>query len=135
MRSAVPYHPDQNLPWGPDSENVDAWIRPNGDLDPQAIRSYALTFGAYEYARQKDFNLAAFANERRQRFDETGEWAGTFEELRCCLFFEQRRWRWGSEDGSDDAMFRALNRAICSAWDREWPSRGTHIGNAQEAGL
>ena len=59
MRSAVPYHPDQNLPWGPDSENVDAWIRPNGDLDPQAIRSYALTFGGYEYARQKDFTLAA----------------------------------------------------------------------------
>src|SRR4051812_41978986 len=29
----LPYHPNQNLPWDPDSKNVDAWIRPNPDLD------------------------------------------------------------------------------------------------------
>jgi hypothetical protein len=123
----LPYHPDE---FNFSDEGV--WVRPNDSLTAQAIRSYALTFEGYDYARQKDFDLRAFANERRERFEETGEWAGTFEELRYCLFFEQRRWRWGAEDDSDDAMFVALNHAICSAWDREWPSRCAQLGNAQE---
>src|SRR5215203_3987031 len=98
----VPYHPNQNLPCDPDLESVDAWIRPNPDLDARAIRLYALTFGAYEYARQKDFDLAAFVNERRAKFEETGEWAGTFEELRCCLFLEQRSYRWSGLGSPDE---------------------------------
>jgi len=48
-------------------------------------------------------------------------WEGTFEELRCCLFFEQRRWRHYGYDpeGKDLAAIVALHSEICTRWQPE----------------
>jgi hypothetical protein len=113
---------------GADSGQVDAWIRPNPKLDVAGIREYALTFDGYAYAAQQKFNLAKLANEHRLQFSKTGSWKGSFIELRCCLFFEQRRLFWmeqspDSQTTEDEAALRALNAALCEQWSLEWPGR------------
>lgn len=99
------------------------WIRPNPDIEDLAdIWKYALTVSGYDYAEKhlgKD--CAELASERAQKYQETGRWEGTFEELRCCLFFEQRRYRHLDEElGQEEAeRIKALYRAICERWDIE----------------
>jgi hypothetical protein len=109
--------------WGDPDLPGEMWTRPNPDLtDLGAIWQYALTVGGYNYARQQlAVECGDLANERRQRYSEAGKWEGGFEELRCCLFFEQRRYRHFGEDpeGEDLAAILALHRAICERWDCE----------------
>jgi hypothetical protein len=99
------------------------WVRPNPDLESlSGIWHYALTVGGYHYARQQlGVDCAELANRRRRQYGETGVWEGTFEELRCCLFFEQRRYHHFGEDpeGDDLAAVRALHAALCERWNLE----------------
>jgi Eco57I restriction-modification methylase len=101
----------------------DMWTRPNTTLvDWTAIAAYALTVDGYTYAQEHDLgDIGDLANSRLAEYRETGTWRGSFEELRLCLFFEQRRWRHFGETPSGNGLTttQALHTAICDAWDRE----------------
>lgn len=106
----------------PDSGG-EMWTRPNPEReDINAVFQYALTVDGYRYAREQ-FNVecADLTNEHRQRYHETKSWDGTFAELRCCLFYEQRSWRHSGEilEGADLAIIQALHQAIIKRWDLE----------------
>jgi len=47
------------------------------------------------------------------------KWEGSFEELRCCLFFEQRRFHHYGKgpEGEDGEAIRLLYQTICERWD------------------
>ena len=113
--------PFQDHPRGFGEEDV--WTRPNPDIDVEpSLWAYALTVDGYSYAKQHlGVDCGDFANERSARYHETKRWEGTFEELRCCLFFEQRRWHHFGESpqGEDWEALLALNRAICERWNVE----------------
>jgi hypothetical protein len=64
---------------------------PVGSADEAALHAFALTTNGYE--RMGSFaRCAALANETLERWRQDGRVPGTMRELRCCLFFEQRRW-------------------------------------------
>lgn len=51
-------------------------------------------------------------------YEETGQWEGSLEDLKCCLFFEQRRYHhygWGPSDEKARKL-RALYQVIRSRW-------------------
>jgi hypothetical protein len=109
------------------------WTRPNpADDSVEALMKYALTVDGYTYAERHlthlapgesgGFNIAAsIANRSHLAPDGSGRIVGSFEELRVCLFFEQRRWHHFGEtpDGAALDYLCALHSAICEAWDRE----------------
>ena len=114
------------------STGADLWTRPNPDAQTwEEFGAYAFSVDGYEYVQtylatrepgKEVFTiLADLANGHLQEYSETGIWHGTFEELRLCLFFEQRRWRHFGEGpvGADWQAIQALYRAICDAWARE----------------
>lgn len=82
----------------------DIWLEPPSKPILSALWRYALTFDGYSYARDHlNTDCGDLANRRRQEYAKSGEWNGTFEELRCCLFFEQRRYRhFGEGPGGED---------------------------------
>jgi ADP-ribosyl-[dinitrogen reductase] hydrolase len=116
-----PFRPNPFGGRAPDEPNL--WLRPNRNLDSVSIESYALTFNGYRFAEMEGFDLQEFANRRRDDFLSTGRWPGSFQELRYCLFFEQRRQRWiyqGQErDTIDELVLFSLNQAVCDAWESE----------------
>ncbi len=99
------------------------WTRPDpNQVDLEYMFLYALTLDGYGYASEHfGVECGDLANERSMRYGETGKWDGSFEELRCCLFFEQRRWRHFGEDPVGDALTAivALYDATCERWDLE----------------
>ena len=105
-------------------ENKDRmWLKPNADIgDILSIWQYALTVDGYQYATE-NLGLACgdLANRKLEAFERDGIWQGSFEELRCCLFFEQRRWRWfGTEPaGNSLKTIEALFLAIAKHWQIE----------------
>jgi hypothetical protein len=115
-----PFHATD--PWGDPDDPGEIWVRPNPELADNlgAIWRYALTVGGYDDAREQlGVGCADLANERLKKFRETKTWEGTFEELRCCLLFEQRRYHHVGDDpsGEDLDAIRALYRTICERWD------------------
>jgi hypothetical protein len=115
--SERPFRPTGRLRY-PDVS--DLYRRPNPSLKQIAgIFEYALTFDGYPYAKDHFHRECLdLANERLDLYTKSGTWEGTFEELRCCLFFEQRRWRNAERDpeGEDLAAIIALHREICARW-------------------
>lgn len=100
------------------------WVRPNPELEDfdYSWMTYALTVGGYEYAREHlGVECGDFANERLGKYRSTKKWEGTFEELRCCLFFEQRRYHHFGEgpSGEDLEAIKDIYEAICDRWDIE----------------
>jgi len=87
-----------------------------GPEDPwwPVINEFALTFNAYDRLRSSD-EVARVANEAQDRFVESGALPGTIEELRTCLFFEQRRWRHFDADPLEDAEARPYILALVAA--------------------
>jgi hypothetical protein len=117
-----PFYPDR-APWGDPDLAGEMWIRPNPEFaDIGQIFRYALSVGGYDYAKDHlGKECADLANQKIGLFRETGKWNGSFEELRCCLFFEQRRYHHFGEDpkGEDERAVFELYRAICERWDWE----------------
>jgi hypothetical protein len=131
-----PFQPGRASTFGADGGEI--WTRPNPLLtDVWHIFEYALTFDGYRYAHEHfaeprhrpDSTDACgnLANRKAAEFRSTGWWGGTFEELRCCLFFEQRRWRHFGDEPQGDAlaMIQALHQAICERWDESAAGRTT----------
>jgi hypothetical protein len=104
-------------------EVSDIYRRPNPSLEKIAdIFEYALTVDGYPYALEHFHReCLELANERLDAYERSGAWEGTFEELRCCLFFEQRRWRnfERNPEGKDRAAISALHSEICALWQPE----------------
>ena len=92
------------------------WLKPNVDVnDIESIWEYALTVNGYEYAKPNlGVECADLANQKLNAFESSGIWTGSFEELRCCLFYEQRRWHHFGTDPSGDQLLalQALVLAI-----------------------
>ena len=77
------------------------------------IVQFALTWDGYAYWGSFD-PCAEIANRWAGSFRREGRLPDTLEELRTCLFFEQRRWRHFDEDPDEVAVgyIRALLEAI-----------------------
>jgi 23S rRNA G2445 N2-methylase RlmL len=120
-----PFDPSQPRGVMDGATERDMWIRPNPEIHEwmPGMVEYALTVDGYTYAQAHGMGEAGeLANARLAAYRDTGTWSGTFEELRICLFFEQRRWRHSDErppTGEYWAGLQALYKAICAAWDRE----------------
>ena len=99
------------------------WVKPTADVcDIQAIWDYALTVNGYDYSVQQfGIECGELANERAHVFSQTGVWQGSFEELRCCLFFEQRRWRHFGIDPEGNQLLEVqkLYLAVSQQWQLE----------------
>jgi hypothetical protein len=92
------------------------WLKPTPDVgDITQIWQYAITVEHWK------IECADLANSRLEKYNETGKWEGSFEELRCCLFFEQRRYRHFGDDpkGKDLDTILALYQAIINRWNLE----------------
>ena len=98
------------------------WAEPIADVtDIQAIWDYALTVDGYVYTMlELKRECGDLANERLSVFEKTGIWEGSFEELRCCLFFEQRRWRHFGIDPEGNQLLEVqkLYLAVREKWRR-----------------
>jgi hypothetical protein len=82
----------------------------------EAVAKFALSFDGYK--RHGSFaRCAAIANRREAAYKKNGALPRTLDDLRTCLFFEQRRWRhFGQEpDAATMRYIRALLTGIRSA--------------------
>jgi hypothetical protein len=117
-----PFLPEQRHETNPDLAH-EMWLPPNDQItDLGAIFLYGLTAGGYDYAREQwGIECGDLANEKLKQYHETGKWEGTFDELRCCLFFEQRRYHHFGEgpEGGDEKAILDLYQAICERWNFE----------------
>jgi hypothetical protein len=116
-----PYQPSDGFA-DPDSLG-EMWTRPNPALEEIGdILKYGLTVGGYAYAHKcMGVECRAVVERVEERYRRAGKWEGPFEELRLCLFMQQRRahhWGYFPEGGWTDEV-RALYRAICKQWDLE----------------
>ena len=65
------------------------YVDPESDEAWMAFTRFAFTYDGYERCR----NVGAVANGAVARYREDGALPEDPEEIRACLFFEQRRWR------------------------------------------
>jgi hypothetical protein len=109
--------------WDKAMQTKEAWTCPPSDNnDLQAIWQYALTLDGYEFSKaQYGRECGDLANECLEEYRQTKKWRGSFQELRCCLFFEQRRWRHFGYDpeGEDLTAILELFGAVCERWNFE----------------
>ena len=149
-----PFEPGDEFPPGSYAEfgsgdlQHDMWLRPNRELtDEHDILSYAISVNGHAYARRVlGRDLFEMIDELRKRSLGPRVSTARFTDLRLLLFFTQRAWRhcyqggtmtFKRKDGTETAIqaktgpddgeiadLRALHRAICDAWDREWPAPG-----------
>jgi hypothetical protein len=99
----------------PDEELTVEDLPPAG-ADEDALQAFALTMNGYE--RMGSFEACAeLANAALERWRTTGKLPRSLADLRCCLFFEQHRWRHYGY-GFDEATLRYA-RASSSTPTRE----------------
>ena len=90
-------------------ENKDRmWLKPNADVgDILLIWEYALSVDGYQYATENlGVECGDLVNRKLDAFERSGICQGSFEELRCCLFFEQRRWHHFGTDPAGDQLIK-----------------------------
>ena len=77
------------------------------------VQEFALTFNGYEYSGSFD-GCAELADKSAEGYHAFRRLPEGLSELRACLFFEQRRWRYVQEDptGEDLEYVKALVEAI-----------------------
>lgn len=70
---------------------------PKPGTDWRNIERFALSYNGYEHYGEE---CGEFANKVRHEYESTTKLRDrlTLSELRTCLFFEQRRYRWAAED-------------------------------------
>ncbi|OJX40201.1 MAG: hypothetical protein BGO78_14590 [Chloroflexi bacterium 44-23] len=117
-----PFLPEQLHETDPDLAH-EMWLPPNDQItDLNIIFLYGLTADGYDYARKQwGIECGDLANKKLKQYHESGKWEGTFDELRCCLFFEQRRYHHFGEgpEGDNAKAILDLYRATCERWNLE----------------
>lgn len=109
--------------WGiRDIASADLRIRDLPDISAsyREIHEFALCFDGYEWAGGFD-HLAALGNRVRDQYVEHRKLEDglTLDQLRGCLFFEQRRDRWNDEFGEpDDLQVRYLRSLVAEIAER-----------------
>ena len=70
------------------------WLKPNADVgDILSIWNCALSVDGYQYATDNlGLKCATLANRKLGIFNRRGFGRGSLGELRCCLFYKQKRW-------------------------------------------
>ena len=79
------------------------------------LQALALCIDGYQVAPLLGFKECSdLHKERLEGYRSTSVWRGNAAELWCCLFFEQRKWRWAEEEpeGEDLEAVKALYRAL-----------------------
>jgi hypothetical protein len=84
------------------SDKLTVYMLPGVGADRQAFIKLAYTFNGYEALE----DCAEFANRASAVFKEDGTLPGSLDELRACLFYEQRRNRHcGSKASEEDLRY------------------------------
>lgn len=87
------------------------------------VFEYALTIDGYKYATER-WGVASEGDAGWQMvlsFKHGDDWNGTFEDLRCCLFFYQRNIRWiesGAFAKEERDDFMKIYRTLCELWQK-----------------
>ena len=104
----------ENIP----NEELTVEYIPTPDMNWWEISEFALTFDGYGYRGK---NCGEFANETLEAWRKTGQIPDSLSELRCCLFFEQRRYHHfgDSPEGKDLDYVKSLLSAIREKVRRE----------------
>lgn len=84
-----------------------------GDID--YVLGYAVNFDGYAYAHDNDIDLEVLHRDKWSRWQNSGKWCGSFEEMRLCLFVEQRLDRHVRRDADIEAWMMDLYRCICES--------------------
>lgn len=105
------------------------WVQPDASATGfDETIDYALSIDGYAYARKmwgEDSDSPTLMARVDSFEDERGNWAGSFEDLRCCLFLLQRAIRWAEGSGPADDLrgrYARLYATLCAAGPQE-PSR------------
>lgn len=106
-------------------EEIRVSCYPPAPLDTEdlgRIWEFAFKYNAYEKLGSFEA-VCKLVHEREKVFMDTGKWIGTVNELRACLFFEQRRWRHMGEDPEGESLHRVIQlyRTICDQWSEVEP--------------
>ncbi|OPY25464.1 MAG: hypothetical protein A4E23_00087 [Methanomethylovorans sp. PtaU1.Bin073] len=90
--------------------------------DLSKIWDFALKYNAYDKLGSLEA-VSELCQAREKEYLKTGKWTGTLDELRACLFFEQRRWRHFDEepDGESFQSILQLYRNIRQRWNEAEP--------------
>jgi len=90
--------------------------------DLSSIWEFAYKYDAYKKLGSSEV-VAELANARQETFTETGQWNETLNELRTCLFFEQRLWRHFGEDPDGKSLqgIFQLYQKIRERWNEAEP--------------
>jgi len=83
--------------------------------DVEFVLGYAVNFDAYAYAHEHGIDIESLANDRLHQWQNCGEWQGSFEEMRLCLFVEQRLDRHVGRDPEIEAWMLDLYGSICDS--------------------
>jgi hypothetical protein len=92
-----------------------------GDIDYVLV--YAVNFDGYAYAHEHDIDIEALHSDRLYRWRNSGQWCGSFEEMRLCLFVEQRLDRHLRRDSDIEGWMMDLYRCICQSSEQR---QGVH---------
>lgn len=95
---------------------------PSETEDLDRIWKFAFTYNAYEKLGSLEA-VGDLHNAKAEEFFKTGQWTGTLDELRACLFFEQRRWRHIGEEPEGQSLQSILQlyKTICQRWNEAEP--------------
>jgi hypothetical protein len=83
--------------------------------DIEFVLDYAVNFDGYAYAHDHQIDIEALANHHLHEWQSCGEWCGSFEEMRLCLFVEQRLDRHVGRDADIEAWMLDLYGSICES--------------------
>jgi len=101
------------------------YLAPDPSLtDYDDVYEYALTIDGYKYASEI-WGIDGSSNagwEKVLAFKHGNQWQGSFEDLRCCLFFYQRKIRW-IESGAFAEDERKDFMSIYDVLSEQWPGR------------
>lgn len=91
--------------------------------DIDYVLQYAVNFDGYAYAHEHHIDIESLHSERLHRWQNSGKWCGSFEEMRLCLFVEQRLDRHLRRDVDIEAWMTDLFRCICKSSEQR---QGVH---------
>jgi hypothetical protein len=83
--------------------------------DIEFVLDYAVNFDGYAYAHDHQIDIEALANDHLHEWQNRGEWSGSFEEMRLCLFVEQRLDRHVGRDADIEEWMLDLYGSICES--------------------